>query len=102
MANLIAGRRVVPELIQHEFTAANVVAALKPLLNDGPAREESMAALREVRALLHTREGEAVGERAIDRVARICAELLDGGSFASSKAKGEPEPSVMPAGTYPA
>jgi lipid-A-disaccharide synthase len=102
MANLIAGRRVVPELIQHEFTAANVVAALRPLLNDGPAREESMAALREVRALLHTREGEAVGERAIDRVARICAELLGGGSFASSKARGEPEPSVMPAGTYPA
>jgi lipid A disaccharide synthetase len=27
MANLIAGARVVPELIQHEFTGANVAAA---------------------------------------------------------------------------
>ena len=38
MANLIAGRRVVPELIQDDFTAANVVTALQPLLADGPDR----------------------------------------------------------------
>ena len=52
MANLIAGRRVVPELIQNEFTAANVVRALTPLLADGPVREETMAGLREVRERL--------------------------------------------------
>ena len=36
MANLIAGKRVVPELIQHDFTAANIVQQLEPLLPDGP------------------------------------------------------------------
>jgi len=32
MANLIAGKRVVPELIQHDFTAANIVQHLRRLL----------------------------------------------------------------------
>ena len=36
MANLIAGKRVVPELIQNDFTASNIVRQLQPLLPDGP------------------------------------------------------------------
>ncbi|HEV3150346.1 MAG TPA: lipid-A-disaccharide synthase [Acidobacteriaceae bacterium] len=118
MANLIAGRRVVPELIQNEFTAANVVRALTPLLADGPAREETMAGLREVRERLETR---AAGETAIARVARICVDLLAGGDAEASDKKaskrkasgreedtgpsntrGEPEASTLPAGTYQA
>ena len=39
MANLIAGKLVVPELIQTEFTAANIVRQIEPLLPDGPPRE---------------------------------------------------------------
>jgi lipid-A-disaccharide synthase len=109
MANLIAGRRVVPELIQDEFSASNVVAALQPLLADGAAREEAMAGLREVRERLH-RTGE---QSAIERVAHICIELL-AGSAASlssntastaagfSNARREPEGSVEPARTYQA
>jgi lipid-A-disaccharide synthase len=122
MANLIAGRRVVPELIQKEFTATNVVAALGPLLADGPAREEAMAGLREVRQRLH-RKGEQEGrqEGAVERAARMCMELLriallTGGASLSSNAAGsssagipntgipntsrEPERSVEPANTY--
>jgi lipid-A-disaccharide synthase len=118
MANLIAGRRVVPELIQNEFTAANVVRALAPLLADGPVREETMAGLREVRERLETR---AAGETAIARVARICVELLTRGDAEASDKKpskrkasgreddtgasntrGEPEASTLPAGTYQA
>ncbi|MEK6398561.1 MAG: lipid-A-disaccharide synthase, partial [Terriglobus sp.] len=52
MVNLIARRRAVPELIQEQFTAANVTAALKPLLADTPQREEQMEALAEVRRRL--------------------------------------------------
>ena len=39
MVNLIAGRRAVPELIQGDFTAENVVSHLRPLLEESPARE---------------------------------------------------------------
>jgi lipid-A-disaccharide synthase len=89
MANLIAERRLVPELIQDEFTAANVVDALRPLLAEGPAREETMAGLREVRDRLHRSGDESGGsESAIDRAARICVELLAEGAISTSNAAG--------------
>ena len=49
MANLIAGKRVVPELIQHDFTASNIVQQLEPLLPDGPARQSMMQELKGIR-----------------------------------------------------
>ena len=49
MVNLIAGRRVVPELLQDHFTAANVASELAPLLQDTPERAAQIAALAEVR-----------------------------------------------------
>lgn len=52
MVNLITGRRIVPELIQEQFTAANVAAALRPLLDDGPERAGMIADLAAVRSLL--------------------------------------------------
>lgn len=89
MANLIAERRLVPELIQDEFTASNVADALRPVLADGPAREEMMAGLREVRQRLHRSGDESdAGESAIDRAARICVELLAEGAISTSNAAG--------------
>jgi lipid-A-disaccharide synthase len=52
MVNLVAGRRIVPELIQQQFTAANVAEALKPLLADTPQRTQMIADLTEVRRCL--------------------------------------------------
>ena len=49
MVNLIAQRRLVPELLQDEFTAASVAAALAPLLAETPAREAQLAGLKEIR-----------------------------------------------------
>ena len=57
MANLIAGRRVVPELLQDRFTAENVAAALCPLLADTPQREQMIADLAEVRRSLQPPPG---------------------------------------------
>ena len=73
MANLIAGKRVVPELIQHDFTAANIVQHLEPLLPDGAPRESMKKELELIRDALSSRpaqvEDGAVG--AIERVAAI-------------------------------
>lgn len=52
MVNLIAGRRVVPELIQDDFTAAAVESETRRLLDSSPAREEMKAGLAEVRSRL--------------------------------------------------
>lgn len=54
MANLIAGKRVVPELIQHDFTAANIVQHLRRLLPDGPARQSMIMETGAIRQALHT------------------------------------------------
>jgi lipid-A-disaccharide synthase len=73
MANLIAGRRAVPELIQGDFTAENVVSHLQPLLEEGQARERMIADLREISGMLKAGD---TGESAIDRAARITMEML--------------------------
>ena len=52
MVNLIAGEEIVPELVQHDFTAANVVARLQGILPDGAARDRMLEALAEVKARL--------------------------------------------------
>ena len=62
MANLIAGKRVVPELIQHDFTAANIAQQLNPLLPDGPARESMMMELAAVREALRVGPADQVSQ----------------------------------------
>ena len=52
MVNLIAGRRIVPELIQQQFTADNVVVELRRLLDDTSERSQMIADLSEVRSRL--------------------------------------------------
>jgi lipid-A-disaccharide synthase len=61
MANLIAGERVVPELIQEEFTGSRVAAALRPLLNETPERVAMQQALARVRLSL-CQDGSAIGK----------------------------------------
>jgi len=45
MVNLIAGEEIVPELVQQDFTADNVVARLNQILPDGFARSKMIAGL---------------------------------------------------------
>ena len=73
MANLIAGKRVVPELIQHDFKAENIVEQIKRLLPDGVGRESMMKELRGIRELLSARPagGNRESGGAIDRVAAL-------------------------------
>ena len=52
MVNLVAGRRVVPELIQGEFTPERVEREVRTLIKDGPARQSMTEALAEVRGML--------------------------------------------------
>ena len=53
LANLVAGRRVVPEFIQRDMTPGAVADALEPLLDESSAeRRETVAGLEKVRAAL--------------------------------------------------
>jgi lipid-A-disaccharide synthase len=72
MVNLIAGRAVVPELIQDDFTAERVASEAESLLSDsgqGQARVEEMKrGLGEVKNLLGP---PGAVERAADEIARL-------------------------------
>lgn len=78
MVNLIGGERVVPELIQNDFTAANIVQQIEPLLPDGCARQSMMEKLAAVRHALRRRPANSENEKegAIQRVAAIVLEEL--------------------------
>jgi lipid-A-disaccharide synthase len=78
MANLIAGKRVVPELIQNDFTAAKIVQQIEPLLPDGVPRESMKKELRAIGSLLRSRQADKPGDPmgAMERVAAITLDLL--------------------------
>jgi lipid-A-disaccharide synthase len=69
MVNLIAGRSVVPELIQNDFMPAAVETQVRRLLDSPAARDEMKSSLAEVRAKLGP-------GGAIERAADIFAEML--------------------------
>jgi lipid-A-disaccharide synthase len=77
MVNLIAGREIVPEMVQQKFTAENVVAHLNQIIPEGPARQAQLEGLAEVRAQLRAPDG--VSERArhpAERAAEIILSLV--------------------------
>jgi lipid-A-disaccharide synthase len=53
MVNLIAGREIVPELVQQNFTAGKIVASLTEILPDNAARVRMLRGLATVRDALH-------------------------------------------------
>jgi len=72
MVNLIAEEEVVPELVQHDFTAANVVAQMKEILSDGPARDRMLEGLARVKARLRASPGgSGTAQHPADRAAEI-------------------------------
>src|SRR3954470_2502250 len=57
MPNLIAGKEIVPELLQQDFTSKNVVACLRPLLDDSSKRSMMITELEAVQASLKQQKG---------------------------------------------
>ncbi|MGA9073421.1 MAG: lipid-A-disaccharide synthase [Candidatus Sulfotelmatobacter sp.] len=73
MVNLIAGEQVVPELVQQNFTASNVVAQVRDILPDGAARTRMVEGLARVKAKLRAPESAIEGpvQHPADRAATI-------------------------------
>jgi lipid-A-disaccharide synthase len=76
MVNLIAREKVVPELVQQDFTPENVVAQLKEILPDGPARTRMLQGLADVQARLRGSESGAAPVQAADRAAEMIVSML--------------------------
>jgi len=65
MPNLIAGRKIVPELIQNDFTAENVARELNAIIPDGAARQQMESGLKMVQQRLRdSQHAESPAQRA--------------------------------------
>jgi lipid-A-disaccharide synthase len=73
MANLVAGKRVVPELIQDDFTPGRVASEALEILTDPERRARMRRELAEVRKRLGTPGASARAARAVLQVARLRA-----------------------------
>ena len=52
MVNLIAGEKIVPELVQQDFTPENVAAEVSKIISEGDSRDRMLRGLRTVKARL--------------------------------------------------
>jgi lipid-A-disaccharide synthase len=73
MVNLIAGRRIVPELMQQEVTGEKIAAEVKAILNDPIRLEKMRKDLAEVRAKL-----KAGGGSGAERAAHAVMQVIEG------------------------
>jgi lipid-A-disaccharide synthase len=72
IVNILAGRGLVPELLQGKVRPENIADSARPLLIDGPDREQTIEGLRQVTAEL------GAGQPS-ERVAQILGEILRDG-----------------------
>jgi len=115
MVNLIAEDRIVPELIQDDFTPENIVRTLQPLLDDTGYRSQMIEELQGVRTALHresravdlsagnmiespdeTEAGPVPERTAIDRAAAWVLDFLDRAEAEPSPVTAEPNTADMP------
>jgi lipid-A-disaccharide synthase len=76
MPNLIAGKKIVPELIQKDFTAQNVLRELNAIIPDGPARQQMEADLKMVQQRLHdSPDAESPAQRAAREILGALAKV---------------------------
>jgi len=75
MVNLLAAKRIVPEFVQHEATAANILPEALELIADGPRRDQMLSDLQVVCDKLG-------GAGASDRAAEEILAVLKGNAHA--------------------
>jgi lipid-A-disaccharide synthase len=74
MVNLIAEEEIVPELVQHKFTAENVVVELGKIIPDGELRTRMIERLAAVKARLQ--HGDGSGAHSSERAAEIIFKMI--------------------------
>lgn len=72
IVNILCERTVYPELLQEDFTPQNVYKALKPLHQDGEARDACIRGCDQARALLGTDQSIIASDQAAKAITTLC------------------------------
>jgi lipid-A-disaccharide synthase len=80
MVNLIAGEEIVPELVQHKFTADNIVGEMNKIIPDGEPRTRMIERLGAVKAKL--KQGSGGAEHPSEKAAEIILQEIEAKSLA--------------------
>jgi len=67
MPNVLAGREIIPEFVQHRARGRDIAAAVRSLLDDGNARREQLVGFESVAAMLGTGDASENAAREILR-----------------------------------
>jgi lipid-A-disaccharide synthase len=92
MPNLISGREIVPEFIQSNFTAENILREMGRLIPSGAPRAEMVRNLQDVGRMLHIQAGEpaSFSQTAIARAAQAAANMATRASNRTPSEASEP------------
>jgi lipid-A-disaccharide synthase len=74
LPNIVAGRRVIPELLQHDATPEAIATEVERIIEDPDYRDTMLADLGEIRLRMGT-------PGCAERVARMVLELCQKGDF---------------------
>ncbi|MGD0215352.1 MAG: lipid-A-disaccharide synthase [Terriglobales bacterium] len=80
MVNLIAGEEIVPELVQHKFTADNIVGEMNKIIPDGEPRTRMIERLGAVKAKL--KQGSGGTGHPSEKAAEIILQEIEAKSLA--------------------
>jgi len=71
LVNLLAGRRLVPELLQRDCTGGRIAESAAPLLTAGEARDAQLEGMRQIRAGLAPAGSPGAARRAAQEVSEL-------------------------------
>jgi lipid-A-disaccharide synthase len=74
LVNLLAGRRLVPELLQRDCNGARIAESTAALLGPGEARDAQLEGMRRIRATLAPAGAPGAARRAAQEIAALLGE----------------------------
>ncbi len=71
IVNILAGKRIIPELIQRDFTAENIFEETKKILDSESLRSEMIAHFRRIKILLGEKNASQNAARELERLINL-------------------------------
>jgi lipid-A-disaccharide synthase len=72
IVNILAGERIVPELIQRDFSVENILQEIKKILDSEKVRSEMIAHFRRIKKILGEKTASQNAAQELERLISLC------------------------------